>query len=102
MKPLLDKYGKAAPCSYGPWQQMICIAPEGFTPDSCFDLHNCAVAAVAQISKALRKWQPLDLASIGECWKAGRPLKNPTGGVARYVAELAKNYATMPPWAKAA
>src|ERR1035441_9795 len=83
MKPLLAKYGKAAACSYGPWQQMFCNAPEGFAPDSYSDLHKCALAAVAQINKALRKWQPLNLASIGECWNAGRPLTNPSVGVAR-------------------
>jgi hypothetical protein len=42
MKPALAKYGKAAACSYGPWQQLFCNAPDGFTPESLNDLYDCA------------------------------------------------------------
>jgi len=102
MKPLLAKYGKAAACSYGPWQLMFCNAPEGFTPEAFTDLHQCALATVERLNTFLRKWQPQAIAGIGECWNAGHPMLNPVAGVAAYVHELGKNYAALPPWAKAA
>ena len=93
MKPLLAKYGSAAACSYGPWQIMFCNAPNTYTPQSFDNLTQCAQATVQLLNKFLRRWQPLSLATIGECWNAGRPVAIPTAGVGRYIVELAANYA---------
>jgi hypothetical protein len=98
MRPLLAKFGKAAACSYGPWQLMFCNAPAGFTPESFGDLHQCAVATVERLNAFLRKWQPQALAGIAECWNGGHPMANPVAGVAAYAHELATNYAMAAPW----
>jgi hypothetical protein len=98
MRTLLAKFGRAAACSYGPWQMMFCNAPSDFTPASFGDLHQAAQAAVDQLNRFLRKYKPQSLAEIGECWNAGHPIEHLSAGVARYVQQLSGNYAATPPW----
>lgn len=97
MRPLLVKYGAAAACSYGPWQLMFANAPAGWEPDDLSDLPKAARATVLFLNRLLVRFQPSTLAGIGECWNAGHPMTVPPPGVARYVAELAKNYAVPMP-----
>lgn len=93
MKPLIAKFGSAAACSYGPWQLMFCNAPSGWMPDDMNDLAKAARATVLYLNRFLTRFYPSSLAGIGECWNAGHTMDIPTPGVARYVADLAKNYA---------
>jgi hypothetical protein len=93
MQPLLVQWGRAAACSYGPWQQMFCNAPAGYTPVTYDDLHACGVAAVEQLNKFLARWKPQGLPAIGECWNAGHPMITLSAGVGAYVHDLIGNYA---------
>ena len=95
MKPLLEKFGSAAACSYGPWQIMFCNAPPGFTPDDLSRLPLVARVTVLFLNSLLDRFHPQDLAGIGECWNAGHTMAVPLPGVARYVNELVANYAVV-------
>ncbi len=93
MKPLLAQFGMSAACSYGPWQILFCNCPAGTTPSDLDNLDKAAQATVEFLNKLLGRWNPQDLAGIAECWNAGHPMQNPSAGVARYVSQLASNYA---------
>jgi hypothetical protein len=93
---LLEAFGTAAAYSYGPWQQMFCNAPTGFTPESFADIHNCGISVVAQLNRILRSEKPTNLAQIASCWNAGHIEPKPLPDVAAYAAELETNYAKPP------
>jgi hypothetical protein len=97
MPELLAQYGMAAACSYGPLQLLLCNAPPGTSPTAMADLNIAMQTSMLFLNGLLHRWRPTTLASIGECWNAGRPLSNPGPGVARYVTELAINYAMPMP-----
>jgi hypothetical protein len=89
---LLERYGSAAACSYGPWQIMLVNAPEGTAPEDFEDLNTAAICTVGFLNSQLRRFKPLTLTTIGQIWNHGSPTNAMTAGVAAYVAELAKNY----------
>lgn len=97
MKSLLNRFGSTAAWSYGPWQILFANAPYGYVPGDLNDLDKAARATVAQLNRFLIRFRPSGLAGIGECWNAGHTMNIPTKGVARYVAELVKNYAVPMP-----
>lgn len=91
MPQLLDVYGRAAACSYGPWQVLACNLAETF-PAVIHDeaeLSEIADDSVAFLNVLLRHFRPKNLAEIGECWNAGHITPDPA-----YEAKLAKTYAT--------
>ncbi|HVW78503.1 MAG TPA: hypothetical protein VHB45_12880 [Alloacidobacterium sp.] len=93
MPELLEKFGSAAACSYGPWQILFVNAPEGFRPSDFDDLQFAAQATTAFLGKLLRACRPTTLAEIASCWNAGH-VQNPLSpGVARYAADLTRYYA---------
>ena len=93
MRPLLAAYGSAAASSYGPWQILFCNCPAGYSPSYGDDLDKAAQATVRYLNMLLARWTCSSLADVGECWNAGHPMLNPSAGVARYVHDLAGNYA---------
>jgi hypothetical protein len=95
-KDLLDKFGSAAACSYGPWQVMFVNAPPGYYPDWFKDLDNCAVAAVYYLNGMLKAQRPPTLGDIGDAYNSGtwRDAHRPE----QYIQTLELNYKlAMPP-----
>lgn len=93
---LLAKYGRAAACSYGPWQVLLVNAPD-FTPAELAEPGNAAQASVTYLNSLLRRFKPQTLAEIGSCWNAGHIQKPLSVGVARYANDLTKFYAEPMP-----
>lgn len=93
MPYLLDKYGSAAACSYGPWQVLLANAPD-YTPTDFNDIATAAQATTAFLNSLLRRFKPQSIAQVGYCWNAGHipPPKEVTPGVARYAVDLAVSY----------
>ena len=100
MKPLLEKFGSAAACSYGPLQLMFCTAPGGALPSDFDDLDTAFKYSVIYLNHLLRRWKPGYLAQIGECWNEGHeegspqgePVESSSPQVAAYVQRLTANY----------
>ena len=88
MPGLLQAWGPAAACSYGPWQLMLCDAPVGMTPQGFDSLDGCAKASLADLNRKLRNFKPQNLAEIGECWNAGHITPD-----SAYTNKLARSYA---------
>jgi len=98
MVPLLVKYGRAAACSYGPWQILFANAESyGYTPDDLSDLSKVTQTTVSYLNFLLVRFKPTSLTGIGECWNAGHTMSIPPPGVARYVTDLVKNYSIVMP-----
>ncbi len=100
MKPLLEKFGSAAACSYGPLQLMFCNAPAGSSPSDFDDLDTAFKYSVTYLNHLLRRWKPGYLAQIGECWNEGHeegspqgePVESSSPEAEAYVQRLAENY----------
>ena len=95
MKPLLAKWGRAAACSYGPWQIMFCNTTIMDFVDFD-DLSKTAKASVVYLNLLNRKFRMQTLAQVGECWNGGHPMVNPSVAVAGYVQRLTANYQNVP------
>lgn len=97
MPELLEKYGRAAACSYGPWQVLLANAAS-FTPEELHgDVQQAALATTAFMNSLLRRFRPATLAEIASCWNAGHIQKPLSVGVQRYAEDLAKFYAEPMP-----
>lgn len=91
MRVLLEEYGSAAACSYGPWQVLLTNAAT-FSPSDLSDITTAAQASVSFLNSLLRRYRPLNLVQIGQCWNHGCPTGNPSPGVVAYTDELQHNY----------
>jgi hypothetical protein len=89
---MINRFGRAAACSYGPWQIMFANCPPNFTPDSMQFLSNCAFATMAFLNRQLARFEPTSLASIAAIWNGGNPGAIAKPQVAAYAAKLAENY----------
>lgn len=92
MPELLQQYGSAAACSYGPWQILLANAPS-CKPQDFDDIQLAAQATVSFLNKLLKLYKPKTLAEIASCWNAGHIQKPLSPGVTRYAADLTKFYA---------
>lgn len=92
MPELLEKYGSAAACSYGPWQVLL-VNATAYTPEELGTVQLAAQASAAYLNSLLRRFRPQTLAEIASCWNAGHIQKPLSAGVARYAADLTKFYA---------
>jgi len=88
MPALIASLGRAAACSYGPWQIMFCDAPPSYSPSSFDFIQACAQATVPDLNRKLRMFRPQTLAQIGDCWNAGHITPDPG-----YEAKLKAMYA---------
>lgn len=88
---LLDKYGSAAAYSYGPWQTLPCNAMK-FSPDTLFaDPNAAAQAFVGDFNHRVAPHaQTID--AMAQIYNGGHVSATPLAGVARYAADLQKNY----------
>lgn len=97
MAPLLAKFGRAAACSYGPWQLMFCNAPAGSAPGDFDDLATAAKYSVRFLNVLLGKFKPQNLSEIGSCWNAGHIQRPLSAQVQRYADLLNTNYDVQMP-----
>lgn len=88
---LLQQYGRAAACSYGPWQLMLPYAG-GCSPTDMDDPDKAALATVSFLNADLRRFQPATLDIIGAIWNAGHPRDDPA-----YTGKLEASYAVPIP-----
>lgn len=88
MVGLLALYGRAAACSYGPWQMMY-VNFTAYTPDELLtDLQACAVEYVRFLnSYVIGTKRATTLAEIGEVWNLGHIAPDP-----QYVSKLQAAY----------
>lgn len=91
-KFLLDKFGHAAACSYGPWQTLPCNAL-AFTPNELNESPDAAARAfVADMNHRVLP-HSLTLSEMAQIYNSGRVSKTPLPGVVRYMNDLQANYA---------
>ncbi len=89
---LIRRYGRAACCSYGPWQTMLINCP-GYSPAELeTDLEKCARCFVSHFNSYVAGFKPSTLRDIGQIWNAGHKSVNPAPGVVAYCNELEKAY----------
>lgn len=94
---LLEQFGSAAACSYGPLQIMLPNASEGAKPSDFDDLDTAMEYSVDFLNKELQRFKPLTLTTIGQIWNHGSPTSAMSPGVTAYVNDLTRNYdAPMP------
>lgn len=89
---LLGHYGRAAACSYGPWQLMFINAP-GYTPDELeSDPESCARAFLEYFNSFVVPRGGKSLEQIGQIYNGGHVTAEPSPGVKAYCLELQHNY----------
>ena len=92
--PLLEKFGSAGACSYGPFQIMLCNCPAGTTPDEMGQLDIAFMVSVQFMKKQFQRQSPQTVQECGAIWNAGhipQPGKWPAG-VQRYADMLLSKY----------
>ena len=100
---LLEEYGQAAACSYGPLQVMFYNA-SGYTPTELnTDLTLAIRASIAYMNTLIREWHPQTVADVGEMWNSGSLVNSakgevPAPGVVLYCQELVENYQKAAGW----
>jgi hypothetical protein len=92
--PLLEKFGSAGACSYGPFQIMLCNCPSGTTPDEMGQLDIAFMCSVTFMKRQFQKFDPKDIESCGAIWNCGHIPHDNTwpAGVRRYANQLVENY----------
>lgn len=88
---LLERFGSAAACSYGPLQVMLCNAPAGSSPADFDDLTTAFSHSVYALQRQIDHFHPIRIAEIGYCWNGGHVL-NPNTAAKAYGARLALKY----------
>lgn len=96
MQPLLERWGSAAACSYGPLQIMLVNAP-GYVPADFDDLPTAMRASLSFLNRQLRSRKPQTLAEIGQVWNSGRIASQPSAAVQDYIRKLTASYAVAMP-----
>lgn len=89
---LLDKYGRAAACSYGPWQTLPCNAL-AFTPAELDENPDAAARAFAADFNSRVIQHAPTIYLMGQVYNGGHVADKPLPGVQRYAFDLQRNYA---------
>jgi hypothetical protein len=94
MAALLEKYGRAAACSYGPWQILLVNCGTKTAPQDMTNLDQCAVETVSFINRRiLAEQKPSTVEEIAEAWNSGKwRWQTVPPGVERYAAECRRHY----------
>ena len=94
MRPLLDEYGSAAACSYGPWQMMLCNYGRAYTPSQLLtDLQANAEEFVRFFNlNVLKHRGAKTLNDVGQVWNSGHIVSAPSPGVSAYCQRLQEAY----------
>jgi hypothetical protein len=88
---LLDKYGRSAAFSYGPWQTLPCNALSYSPTQLERDPELAAEAFIADMNRRVLP-RANTLGEMGQVYNAGHISPNMSAGVLRYVVDLRKNY----------
>jgi hypothetical protein len=90
---MLEKYGRAAACSYGPWQVLPLNAPP-FTPVDLLSDPDAGARAFVIFFNAyvIRDHHAQSIEQIGQIYNGGHASAHPLPGVVRYAADLEKAY----------
>jgi hypothetical protein len=92
---LLKRYGRAAACSYGPWQVMFVNCP-GYTPTELeTNADSRARAFVAHFNSYVHGKNPASIEQIGQIYNGGHITSTPSAGVQRYCRDLQHSYDTL-------
>lgn len=89
---MINRFGRAAACSFGPWQIMFANCPSDYTPEDMADLTKATFATVQFLNHQLSRFEPTSLASIAAIWNGGNPGAIVKPQVAAYAAKLEANY----------
>lgn len=90
---LLNTYGSAAACSYGPWQMMFVNFQDHNVNDLLTSLDICAQEFVRYFnSYVITVRKASNLNEMGQCWNAGHISANPAPGVVAYCNNLQTAY----------
>lgn len=97
-RSLVDKYGSAAACSYGPWQMMFINFAQSITPDQLSDFDLCAREFVRFFNSYVIRTRKADtLSEVGQVWNGGHVFQAELpAGIANYVKKLQENYDSAP------
>jgi hypothetical protein len=89
---LLEKYGRAAACSYGPWQVLPLNA--AFTPLELASDPDIGAQAFVTFFNAyvIGDHRAQSIQQIGQIYNGGHASANPLPGVVRYAADLERAY----------
>lgn len=95
---LLEQFGRAGACSYGPWQIMLCNCQPGVSPDAMASLERCGLETVTFINRRILTAQKATtVAEIAESYNAGRwQWSKVPAGVRRYAVDCVKYYESEP------
>lgn len=94
---LLDLYGAAAACSYGPWQLLLVNVEPQASPDEMENLNRCAMATVQFLNRLLEREKPQTLEEIAEAYNSGKwRWQVVPPGVERYAEDCRKYYDGVP------
>ncbi|HEX5236143.1 MAG TPA: hypothetical protein VFW25_12530 [Silvibacterium sp.] len=96
---LLELFGSAGACSYGPWQEMLVNCSPGTRPeDLAENVNRCALEAAGFINdRILRGQKARTIEEIAEAYNSGKwKWEEVPRGVATYVADCVRYYNTEP------
>jgi hypothetical protein len=95
---LLERYGSAAACSYGPWQLLLVNVQPSSSPDDMANLNRCAMATVTFLNRQiLDREHPQTLEEIAEAYNSGKwKWQSVPPGVERYAEDCRKYYDSEP------
>ena len=95
---LLELYGSAAACSYGPWQILLVNVRPQASPADMARLGRCALATVSFLNREiLAREQARTVEEIAEAYNSGKWKWHAVpAGVARYAADCRRFYDSEP------
>jgi hypothetical protein len=95
---LLELYGSAGACSYGPWQEMLVNCVAGTKPDDMAQLGRCGLETTAFINRRILKGEhATTIAEIAEAYNSGKwQWETVPRGVETYAEDCVKYYETFP------
>ena len=95
---LLQLYGSAGACSYGPWQIMLVNVHPAASPAEMANLNRAAMETVSFLNREIfEREEPQTLEEIAEAYNSGKwKWQTVPAGVARYAADCRKYYDSEP------
>lgn len=95
---LLEQYGRAGACSYGPWQIMLVNCQPGASPEAMAQIERCGLETSVFINRRILKAEKAQtVAAIAEAYNSGRwQWDEVPAGVQQYAADCVKYYESEP------
>lgn len=95
---LLEDFGHAGACSYGPWQILLVNCRPGTSPEHMTNLDRCGLETTVFLNARILKGEGAKtVAEIAEAYNSGKwRWEEVPAGVARYAADCVKYYESEP------